>query len=473
MFSKLTSLFILVIASLLSFGQPGVAINTNGAAPSAAAILDISSTGKGVLLPRMSSNQRKAIANPEPGLLVYDLDKSSFYMYEGAQWRPIGFTTEKLLPLIERTPTTDDGSVQLGCDVGIFGLYAVAGAREEANGLLHSQGAVYVYHKDNNTWKLLQKLQPADGGNYDNFGKSVAIYNDIIVVGASSSKVNGLSAGALYIYKRTGTTWNLVKKLLPPIPEENGGFGDDVSVYNGKILVGCPRKTINGLTNSGIAYLYDNINNDWLLTKEFVQATPRLYGSFGESVKIYNNDVVIGYPGNLVDNLKTGSVQVFTRNPVNNTWQETSLAPSSFYSKAGMSFGAAVDIYKDSLIVGAPQYAYSVNNVSYPNAGVRLIYKRIGNVWQGPSISEGTKTNLYSGTAVAIGHKYYLESSPGESGGGMVDAGYYGYHQKYYEIERSGGAEFGKSVAISGNDFIIGAPGKNNGTGSVQFGTFE
>ena len=70
--------------------QAQIAINTNAAAPNASAMLDISSTNKGMLIPRMTSAQRTAIVSPANGLMVYDTDVKSFWFYNGAVWTVVG-----------------------------------------------------------------------------------------------------------------------------------------------------------------------------------------------------------------------------------------------------------------------------------------------------------------------------------------------------------------------------------------------
>lgn len=66
-----------------SFAQ--VAINTNGADPDPSAILDISSTDKGVLIPRVTTAERNLIGTTQSGLLVYDTDTESFWYYDNTQ----------------------------------------------------------------------------------------------------------------------------------------------------------------------------------------------------------------------------------------------------------------------------------------------------------------------------------------------------------------------------------------------------
>jgi hypothetical protein len=86
-FYKCLVLSCLVLGSL-NFTHAQVAINTTAATPDNSSMLDVSSTSKGVLVPRMSKTQRQAIASPASGLLVYQNapDSTGFYFYDGLKW---------------------------------------------------------------------------------------------------------------------------------------------------------------------------------------------------------------------------------------------------------------------------------------------------------------------------------------------------------------------------------------------------
>lgn len=71
------------------FGQ-GVGINQSGNDPDPSSMLDINSTDRGLLIPRMTLNQRNSIVNPAEGLLIYQLDDSiGFWFYQNSSWRPL------------------------------------------------------------------------------------------------------------------------------------------------------------------------------------------------------------------------------------------------------------------------------------------------------------------------------------------------------------------------------------------------
>lgn len=83
---KKTILIVLALAStFFSFAQNSVGIGTSS--PNNSAALDISSTTKGLLIPRMNSVQRTAIASPATGLLVFDTDTKTIWTYDGAAWK--------------------------------------------------------------------------------------------------------------------------------------------------------------------------------------------------------------------------------------------------------------------------------------------------------------------------------------------------------------------------------------------------
>jgi len=88
---KVTRLFhvimILIIASQESYSQ-SLAVNTDGSAANASAILDVKSSVKGVLIPRMLKSEKQAISSPAAGLMIYQTgpDSTGFYIYNGSTW---------------------------------------------------------------------------------------------------------------------------------------------------------------------------------------------------------------------------------------------------------------------------------------------------------------------------------------------------------------------------------------------------
>jgi len=77
----------LVVLSTITHAQ-NVGINGTGATPNSSAMLDVSSTTKGMLIPRMTHTQMYAISSPATGLMVFQTDNTpGFYYYDGSEWQ--------------------------------------------------------------------------------------------------------------------------------------------------------------------------------------------------------------------------------------------------------------------------------------------------------------------------------------------------------------------------------------------------
>ncbi len=81
---KKTLILLLTLFTQLTFSQ--VAVNTDGSSANTSAMLDVKSSNKGLLIPRMTSAQRDAISSPATGLLVFDTDENNFFFYNGINW---------------------------------------------------------------------------------------------------------------------------------------------------------------------------------------------------------------------------------------------------------------------------------------------------------------------------------------------------------------------------------------------------
>jgi hypothetical protein len=85
------SICMILFATQISFSQSGVGINSTGVAPDGSAMLDVKSTTKGMLVPRMLAAERTAIVSPATGLLVYQTDApEGFYFKAATGWQLIG-----------------------------------------------------------------------------------------------------------------------------------------------------------------------------------------------------------------------------------------------------------------------------------------------------------------------------------------------------------------------------------------------
>jgi microcystin-dependent protein len=81
--------FLFLMSSILL--SQNVGINTDGSTPDGSAMLDVKSSNKGILIPRMTAAQKTAILSPATGLMIYQTDATAgFYYYNGSVWTLIG-----------------------------------------------------------------------------------------------------------------------------------------------------------------------------------------------------------------------------------------------------------------------------------------------------------------------------------------------------------------------------------------------
>lgn len=132
---KLSFAWLALLWIITSYGnlsaQQNVGVGTN--TPDASSVLDLTSTNKGILIPRMNTTQRLAIPAPATGLLVYDTDFSQFWYFDGTQWLPIsaGATgpTGPTGPAGVQGPTGDPGIAGVAGPTGPTGDPGMAGAQ--------------------------------------------------------------------------------------------------------------------------------------------------------------------------------------------------------------------------------------------------------------------------------------------------------------------------------------------------------
>ncbi|MCA9732035.1 Ig-like domain-containing protein [candidate division KSB1 bacterium] len=110
----------------------------------------------------------------------------------------------------------------------VSGDIAVVGVESHSN----YSGAAYIMSRNGGEWRMLQKLTPSDGGAYDHFGQSVAIYDDYILVAAPW---HDMLKGAVYVFQRQGADWIERQKIMASDARLDGQFGAKI-ILNGDDL---------------------------------------------------------------------------------------------------------------------------------------------------------------------------------------------------------------------------------------------
>ncbi|MCP4710032.1 MAG: hypothetical protein GY869_15520, partial [Planctomycetes bacterium] len=149
-----------------------------------------------------------------------------------------------------------------GQAVAVYGDVAVVGARYEDSGALNG-GAVYIFERNSggvNVWGQTKKLLASDAQASDWFGRSVAIAGDVLIAGGQGEDSGGYNSGAAYVFERnagSANAWGQVKKLTASDPEESDQFGRTLSMAGDVVLVGAWQEDAGG-SDAGAAYIFEN-----------------------------------------------------------------------------------------------------------------------------------------------------------------------------------------------------------------------
>ncbi len=261
---------------------------------------------------------------------------------------------------------------RFGQSVSISGVNAVVGSYldDDENG--ENSGSAYVYTKRYGTWTFQEKITASDANFGDQFGYSVAISDDTIVVGSIQDDDAGNNAGAVYIFKKSGPNWIEQAKLTASDAKEGDQFGRSVAISENTIVVGSYNG--NGGGNlAGSAYVFTKNGNNWTQQAKLTASDAAENDQFGVSVAISENTIVVGSYFDEDAGSKSGSAYVFTRNE--NSWiQEDKLVASD--AAADDYFGWDVSISGDTIVVGSLFH----DNV-YADSGAAYVYTKIGNKW--------------------------------------------------------------------------------------------
>jgi hypothetical protein len=202
-----------------------------------------------------------------------------------------------------------------GQSVAISGDYAVVGAPRKGSGALINAGAAYVFRRTGtNTWDSGTKIVASDAQGGDQFGYSVGISGDYAVVGAYLEDDGGTNAGAAYIFRRTGTnTWDSGSKIVASDAQAGDRFGFSVAISGDYAVVGAPEEDAGG-SNAGAVYLFRRTGtNTWSTGVKSMASDAQAGDQFGYSVGISGDYAIVGAPFEDAGGADAGAAYIFQR----------------------------------------------------------------------------------------------------------------------------------------------------------------
>jgi len=273
--------------------------------------------------------------------VVGSVRSGSAYVYQrnGDEW----IETARLTPY---DPEEED---RFGAKVDIHGNYAaVASYWDDDQGA--SSGAVYIYKKTENNWNFHQKLVPADLLANDLFGTSVFLNNNNLFVGAIGNSTYATNSGKVYVYDLVDGSWVLVQELYPEDPMTGQHFGQDISTTENYLIIGAYNDGEQG-DKSGAVYVFEATNNGWIQSQKLLPDDGHAGAFFGNSVSIYQNNLLIASLYNITGHGESGSIYIYSLD--DNNWIQTSkIVPSDGHNQ--QRFGADVGLWENNALCGAP-----------------------------------------------------------------------------------------------------------------------
>ncbi len=350
-------------------------------------------------------------------------------------------------------------------------------------------GSAYVFQKNGSNWVQVTKLLPSDGDSGDYFGLSVSISGNAIVVGAPKDGDNGNDSGSAYVFEKNGSEWVEVAKLLANDGAELDAFGHSVSISGDTVVVGAKGDDDNG-SRSGSAYVFQKSGSYWALKAKLLALGGAEDDFLGRSVSISGNTAVVGANGDDDNGTDSGSVFVFVE-PAGGwsgiLYENAVLLPNG--GAAYDCFGTSVSISGDTVVAGA-----NLDDDNGHESGSAFVFEKPVGGWSGvlnedaKLLDSGGAAVDYFGASVSIFGDKVVVGAYRDDHGFASDAGTAFVYAKppegwsgilYEDVillasDSAGYDNFGRSVSISNDTVVVGAPRDNdNGSDSGSAYVFE
>ena len=409
-----------------------------------------------------------------------------------------------------------------GSSVAVSGSTVVAGAPfEDGNGAgvnsgaqadnsAGNSGAAYVFEHERGVWKQSAYLKASNAEALDNFGWSVAVSGNTLVVGAYGEDSNGVGleqvaggnnsspeSGAAYVFERAEGSWKQTAYLKPSNGESGDLFGWSTGVSGNSIVIGtCAEAgggtgvdpspaSDNSSFRSGAAYVFELVGGSWTQTAYLKASNTDAEDYFGWSVAVSDDTLVVGAygeDGNGVgvdpftqannSSRESGAAYIFERG--SGTWIQTAYLKASNTGKDD-NFGWSVAISGSTLVVGA-----RLEDDSNNNSGAAYVFERSVGIWRQAAYLKASNSGPddWFGVSVGVSDETLVVGAFEDSNGVGVNgsagtddsardsgAAYLferiggGWAQTAYMKASNTGAldQFGWSVGISSNTIVVGA----------------
>ena len=414
--------------------------------------------------------------------------------------------------ITKATAADREADDRFGYAVAIDGDYAIIGAPyedEDTTGMdsLLNAGAAYVFERNAmGQWQQVQKLVASDRSSGALFGNAVGISGDYAIVGAylddtdASGANSRTNAGAAYLFKRDASgQWTEVQKLVASDRSAGDYFGVAVDISGTRAIVGAFHEShdasgSNRRSWSGSAYLFERDGSgQWTEVQKLVASDRSAFDEFGIAVAISGDRALVGthYADKDANGSnpqgEAGAAYVYERD-ASGTWQEVQKLTPSDRSTADY-FGYSVDLSGDYALIGAYRQDSDANgNNALPDAGAAYLFQR-NNSGTWTEVQKLTPSDRSAGDAFGIaisidgsraliGAYHHDRDASGGNPQAHAGAAYlfdrdgsgtWTEVQKLAASDRQVEDAFGQTVALSGDDVLIGAPWEDHNANGIDY----
>lgn len=193
----------------------------------------------------------------------------------------------------------------------------LVGARYDDIGGKVDAGSAYVFVRDAGVWTPEAKLTAFDAAAGDQAGKYVELQGDTALVSAPlDDHTVGIQAGSVRVFERSAGVWTetafLTSSDVAPLDE----FGHSLALVGDDLIVGCAKNQLDGILLAGSAYRFRRDGGGWTEVTKYVAPDPVFNQNTGTDVGLSGNAVLIGSPhDNIDDVIHSGSIYVWPLEP--------------------------------------------------------------------------------------------------------------------------------------------------------------